>query len=208
MSNELILYTHPMSRGRTVRWVLEEIGRPYRTELLEYGTTMKSAEYLAINPMGKVPALKHGDMVITESAAICAYLADAFPQAGLAPALNDPKRGLYYKWLFFMAGPLEAGMINQAMGVSVTQEQKKMVGYVGVDEMLGMLEATLSENTYLLGETFSVADIYIGAFLAWMMHAKMIKPQAVFERYVERLYARPAAIRASQIDDALLAEQK
>ncbi len=207
MSNELILYTHPMSRGRTVRWVLEEIGQPYQTELLEYGTTMKSAEYLAINPMGKVPALKHGDMVITESAAICAYLADAFPEAGLAPALNDPKRGLYYKWLFFMAGPLEAGMINQAIGVELKEEQKKMVGYVSVEEMLNMLEETLAKNNYLLGERFSAADAYIGAFLGWMLHSKMMAPREVVVRYVEHLYARPAAIRASQIDDALLAGQ-
>ena len=158
--------------------------------------------------MGKVPALKHGDMVITESAAICAYLADAFPEVGLAPALNDPKRGIYYKWLFFMAGPLEAGMINQAIGVKLEEEQKKMVGYVGVDEMLNMLEETLAKNTYLLGESFSAADIYIGAFLGWMLHSNMIPPREVFVRYVERLYARPAAIRASQIDDALLAEQQ
>ncbi len=207
MTKELVFYTHPMSRGRTVRWVLEEIGQPYQTKLLEYGTTMKSAEYLAINPMGKVPAITHGDMVVTETAAICAYLADAFPQAGLAPAQNDPQRGTYYRWLFFMAGPLEAGMINQAIGVNVAEEQKKMVGYGRVDEMLALLESTLSKNTYLLGETFSVADIYVGAFLAWMMHTNMIESCEVFARYVEHLYARPAAIRASQIDDALLAEQ-
>src|SRR5512144_941226 len=105
MSNELVFYTNPMSRGRVVRWMLEEVGAPYRTEILDYATTMKGAAYLAINPMGKVPAIKHGDTVVTEGAAICAYLADAFPDAGLAPPLSD--RGDYYRWLFFAAGPID-----------------------------------------------------------------------------------------------------
>ncbi len=106
MNRELVLYTHPMSRGRVARWMLEETGQPYRTEVLEYGSSMKAPSYLAINPMGKVPALRHGDAVITENAAICAYLADAFPQANLAPAPGDPLRGPYFRWLFFAAGPL------------------------------------------------------------------------------------------------------
>ena len=205
MTKELVFYTHPMSRGRTVRWLLEEIGQPYRTELLEYGTTMKAPEFLAINPMGKVPALRHGDTVITETAAICAYLADAFPEAGLAPSVDDPQRGAYYRWLFFAAGPLEAGMINQVMGVSLTEEQKKMVGYGNVDEMLAMIETTLATNDYLLGERFSVADIYVGAFIGWAMHTGMIAQRDVFTRYYERLQSREASIRAGQIDDSLLA---
>jgi glutathione S-transferase len=104
MTDELVFYTNPMSRGRIVRWMLEEVGQPYRTEVLDYGTTMKAPEYRAINPMGKVPAIRHGDVVVTEAAAICAYLADAFPQAGLAPAPTDRLRGTYYRWLFFAAG--------------------------------------------------------------------------------------------------------
>ena len=107
MTEDLVFYTSPMSRGRTVRWMLEEIGQPYRTEILDYAGSMKAPDYLAINPMGKVPALRHGSTVVTEGAAICAYLADAFPGAGLAPAANDPGRGSYYRWLFFAAGPLE-----------------------------------------------------------------------------------------------------
>src|SRR5215217_3626493 len=106
MPDELVFYTHPMSRGRIVRRMLEEIGQPYRTEILDYGTTMKAPAYLAINPMGKVPALRHGDAVATETAAICAYLADAFPQAELAPPAGDRLRAPYYRWLFFAAGPL------------------------------------------------------------------------------------------------------
>src|SRR5690349_21252447 len=98
MENGIVFYTHPMSRGRIVRWMLEEVGKPYTTQVLEYGTTMKSPAYLAINPTGKVPAIVHRGMVVTEGAAICAYLADAFPDAGLAPALDDPQRGAYYRW--------------------------------------------------------------------------------------------------------------
>ena len=105
MTEELVFYTHPMSRGRVVRWMLEEVGQPYRTEILDYGTTMKGPEYLAINPMGKVPALRHGDTVVTETAAICAYLADAFPEAGFAPPHNSRLRGPYYRWLFFDPRP-------------------------------------------------------------------------------------------------------
>src|SRR5690349_11473994 len=101
MSDELVFYTNPMSRGRIVRWILEEVGQPYRTELLDFETSAKSAEYLAINPMGKIPAIRHGDTVVTECAAICAYLADAFPQAGLAPPHGSKLRGPYYRWLFF-----------------------------------------------------------------------------------------------------------
>jgi glutathione S-transferase len=106
--SELTFYTNPMSRGRIVRWMLEEIGQPYDTVLLDYGTTMKAPDYLAVNPMGKVPALKHGDAVITEGGAICAYLADAFPQAALAPPHGSPLRGAYYRWLFYAAGPVKA----------------------------------------------------------------------------------------------------
>src|SRR6266576_6243541 len=114
MTDELTFYTHPMSRGRVVRWMLEEIGQPYCTELLEYGTTMKAPAYLAINPMGKVPAIRHGDTVVTEAAAICAYLADAFPEAELAPAADE--RAPYYRWMFFAAGPLEMAVTNRALG--------------------------------------------------------------------------------------------
>ena len=110
MSDEFVFYTNPMSRGRIARWMLEEVGKPYRTEVLDYGTTMKAPDYLAINPMGKVPAIVHRGVTVTECAAICAYLADAFPQAGLAPALDDPMRGTYLRWLFFAAGPLEAAV--------------------------------------------------------------------------------------------------
>ncbi len=202
--SELILYTHPMSRGRTIRWLLEEIGEPYRVELLEYGTTMKAAEYLAVNPMGKVPALKHGQTVITESAAICAYLADAFPAAGLAPVTTDPQRGPYYRWFFFAAGPLEAAIVNQALGIEFSEEQRRMVGYGPIPDMLDILERELSPGDYLLGNRFSAADVYVGSLLAWATMSNMIEKRPRFEQYIGRLFSRPAAVRASQADDALL----
>lgn len=202
--DELILYTHPMSRGRTVRWLLEEIGTPYRVELLEYGTTMKAAPYLAVNPLGKVPALQHGSATITESAAICAYLADAFPAAGLAPAAADPQRGPYFRWLFFAAGPLESAIVNRTLGITLSDEQKKMVGYGPIPQMLDVLEQALSNGDYLLGSQFSAADVYVGSLLAWATMGNMIEQRPCFEQYIGRLLSRPAAVRAAQMDDALL----
>src|SRR5919106_994499 len=146
MTDELVFYTNPISRGRIVRWMLEEVGQPYRTELLEYGTTIKAPEYLRINPMGKVPALRHGDTVVTEAAAICFYLADAFPDAGLAPAPRDRLRGPYYRWMFFAAGPLEAATTNKAFGLEVPAERKGMVGYGSLADVLAVLEAAVSER--------------------------------------------------------------
>src|SRR5436190_22464320 len=127
MTDELTFYTHPMSRGRIVRWMLEEVGQPYRTELLDYDTTMKAPAYLAVNPMAKVPAIRHGDTVVTEAAAICAYLADAFPEARLAPP--PAERGAYYRWLFFAAGPVEAAVTDKSLGVRAPPGREVMVGY-------------------------------------------------------------------------------
>jgi glutathione S-transferase len=129
MTDELVLYTNPMSRGRIARWMLEEIAQPYRTEVLEFGTTMKASGYLAVNPMGKVPAIRHGETVVTEGAAICAYLADASPEAGLAPPPGDRRRGPYYRWMFFGAGPVEAAVTNQALGFVMPDGRERMAGY-------------------------------------------------------------------------------
>ncbi|MBK8907736.1 MAG: glutathione S-transferase family protein [Rhodospirillales bacterium] len=205
MSDELVFYTNPMSRGRIVRWMLEEVGRSYRTELLEYGTTMKAPEYLALNPMGKVPTLVHGDTVITECAAICAYLADAFPEAELAPPPGDRRRGPYYRWLFFAAGPLEAAVTNQAFGFELPDDDrsKGMAGYGSLARVISTLESVLSERDYVAGERFSAADLYLGAHIGWGMEFGTIEGRPAFERYWERLRDRPAAARAREIDDAL-----
>jgi glutathione S-transferase len=208
MTDELVFYTHPMSRGRVVRWMLEEVGRPYRTELLEYGTTMKAPEYLAINPMGKVPALRHGDAVVTEAAAICTYLADAFPGAGLAPAAGDRLRAPYYRWLFFGAGPLESAATNRAFGFQVPPERKGTIGYGSLEEVTAVLEGALDGRSFLVGDRFSAADVMIGSYLSWFMRFDMIDKRPAFERYVEALVARPAAVRAREIDDALVAERE
>ncbi len=206
MSDELVFYTHPQSRGRLTRWMLEEIGHPYRTDVLAYGTTMKAPAYRAINPMGKVPAIRHGDTVVTENAAICAYLADAFPAAKLAPPPGDARRGPYYRWLFFAAGPLEAAVTDKALGFVVPPERERMVGYGTLAETLAALEGTLSRDDYLAGDSFSAADLYVGAYLGFSMMFGTIEKRPVFERYAARLAQRPAAVRAAQLDDALVAQ--
>ncbi len=204
MSDELVFYTNPMSRGRIVRWMLEEVGQPYRTELLDFGTTMKAPAYLAINPMGKVPAIRHGDTVVTEAAAICAYLADAFPQAGLAPAPGSRERGAYYRWLFFGAGPVESAVTNKTMGFQIPPERAGAVGYGSLDAVINTLEGVVSRGDYLVGDRFTAADLYVGSQLGWGMQFGTIEKRPAFERYVGRIFHRPAAIRAREIDDALL----
>jgi glutathione S-transferase len=207
--SDLTFYTNPMSRGRIVRWMLEEVGQPYETVVLDYGTTMKAAAYLAINPLGKVPAIKHGDTVVTEAAAICAYLADVFPQAGLAPPHGSQRRGPYYRWLFFAAGPVEQSTTMQSLKVDVSPDQSRMVGYGSTPAVMDAMEGALKGRDYLDGEAFTAADLYLGSHLGWGMSFGAVEKRPVFEAYVERLHARPAAVRAVKIDDDLIAaEQK
>lgn len=208
MAEELVFYTNPQSRGRIVRWMLEEVGQPYRTEIIDYASRLKSPEYLAINPMGKLPSLKHGDVVVTEAAAICAYLADAFPQANLAPALGDKRRGTYFRWLFFAAGPVEAATTNKALGVEFPPERKRMVGYGSYDDAMAAVETALKPGPYVAGEQFTAADVYLGSQLAFLMQFGVIEKHPAFEAYVARLQARPAAVRARAIDDELIAQQQ
>ena len=202
--SDLVFYTNPMSRGRIIRWMLEEVGQPYETVILDYGTTMKGADYLAINPMGKVPAIKHRDVVVTEAAAICAYLADAFPQAGLAPPMGDPRRGTYYRWMFFAAGSIEAAVVNKQLGVEVPPERKGMVGYGSYEDVMNGMEFALSKGDYLLGDQFTAADLYFGSQVGWGLQFGTIDKRPVFEAYAARLLGRPAAVRAREIDDALI----
>jgi glutathione S-transferase len=200
MSDELIFYTNPMSRGRMVRWMLEEVGQPYRTELLQWGKH-KDPAYLAINPMGKVPALTHKGQTITECAAICAYLADAFPEAGLAPP--PAERGAYYRWLFFMAGPFEAALTNKSLGVDVPQDKEGMVGYGRLDRVLDTIEGALDGREYIAAGHFTAADCYLGAQLAFQMMFGNVEKRPTFAAYVQRLQARPAFQRATGIDGAM-----
>lgn len=207
MADELTLYTNPQSRGRIARWMLEEVGQPYRVEVLDYATTMKAPAYLAINPMGKVPALRHGAAVVTETPAICAYLADAFPQAGLAPPPGDRMRAPYYRWLFFAAGPAEAAVSNKAVGFVVPPERERMMGYGRIELVLDTLESAVRQSDYLAGKAFTAADLYVGSHLGFGMMFGMIEKRPAFERYWQRLSARPACLRAKELDDALAASQ-
>lgn len=202
MTEKLIFYTNPMSRGRIVRWMLEEVGAPYETELLDYDTTMKAPAYLAINPMGKVPAIRHGDVIVTECAAICAYLADAFPGAGLAPPTTD--RGDYYRWLFFAAGPMEAAVINQALGVEIPPEKERMAGYGTLDAVVDTMEKAVSGAGYVAGDRFSAADVYVGAHVGWGLQFGTIEKRPAFEAYWARVSDRTAHRRAVELDDALI----
>ncbi|QLQ13999.1 MAG: glutathione S-transferase family protein [Brevundimonas sp.] len=209
MTDNIQFYTNPMSRGRMVRWMLEEVGQPYDTHVLDYGTTMKAPEYLALNPMGKVPTILDRGVVVTEVAAICAYLADAYPQAGLAPALHDPMRGIYLRWLFFTAGPVEAATTARSLGLLAPAEKAAMVGYGSFDETMDALEAAVSgPGPYILGEQFSAADVYIGSQIGFGLMFKSMPDRDAFKAYWSRISDRPAAVRARELDDALMAAAK
>jgi glutathione S-transferase len=208
MADELVFYTNPQSRGRIARWMLEEIGQPYKTEVMDYASTMKAAAYLAVNPMGKVPALRHGDAVVTETAAICAYLADAFPQAKLAPPSGDRMRAPYYRWMFFAAGPVEAAISNKALNFVVPPERERMMGYGTFAQTMNALESAISNGKYILGDTFSAADVYVGSAIGFGLMFGTLEKRPAFEQYWQRLSARPACSRAKELDDTLVAQQK
>ena len=206
MADDLVFYTNPMSRGRTVRWMLEEVGAPYETVLLDYRSTMKADAYLAVNPMGKVPAIRHGDTIVTEVAAICAYLADAFPDARLAPA--PAARGDYYRWLFFAAGPLEAAITNQSLGVDVPVEKEGFVGYGRMDRVLDVIERAVTGRSFVAGDAFSAADLYLGSQLGFFMQFGVVPKRPAFVAYHAGVAQRPAFLRAGEIDDVLIARQQ
>jgi glutathione S-transferase len=209
MADQLTFYTNPMSRGAIVRWMLEEVGQPYETVLLDYGTTMKAPDYLAVNPMGKVPAIRHGDTVVTEVAAVCAYLADAFPDAGLAPPAGSKERGPYYRWLFFAAGPLEASVIDRALGITdIPAEKQPMVGYGSYDTVVDVLDAHVASHEFIAGDRFSAADVYVGSHLNWGTQFETLPKRDSFDAYLARILSRPAAVRAKEIDDKLRAEMQ
>ncbi|MDE0645526.1 MAG: glutathione S-transferase family protein [Gammaproteobacteria bacterium] len=202
MDNTITFYTHPMSRGRIVRWMLEELGVEYTTEIVEYGPPMKSANYLAINPMGKVPALTCGNEIITEVAGICAFLADRFPEKGLLPEPGN--RGSYYRWLFFGAGPIEQAVTNHALGFEVPKEKQPMIGYGKLERVLNTLEAKLNADEFIAGNQFSAADVYVGSHVIWGLQFKTVDERPAFVDYISRLKERPAYQRAKEIDDRLM----
>lgn len=197
--SELIFYTNPMSRGRTVRWMLEEVGTPYKTQYLGYGGEMKSDAYKAINPMGKVPAIKHGQTVITESAAICAYLADAFPQANLAPPITE--RGTYYRWFFYAAGPLEMAVSTKAMGFEIGPDKQGMAGCGAYGDVMDTLEKALQANRFIAGSQFTAVDVYIASQINFGLFFGSIEKRQRFMDYVADVKERDAYKRATQMDD-------
>ena len=196
--SDLTFYTNPQSRGRTARFMLEEVGVPYQTVILDYEGAMKTPEYLAINPMGKVPAIRHGDAIVTESAAICAYLADAFPDAGLAQPAGQ--RADYYRWLFFAAGPVEAAIMDKYRKLEPSAEEQRMVGYGTFDTTFAALDAAVTRNPWLAGPDFSAADVYAGSQIDWPIQFGMLEPTPALTDYIARLRARPGYLRAKQID--------
>ncbi|MGP7794673.1 glutathione S-transferase family protein [Sphingomonas sp. CLY1604] len=203
---DLTFYTNPMSRGRIARWMLEEVGAPYDTVVLDYGTSMKEDAYRAINPMMKVPAIRHGEHVVTEGAAICAYLADAFPDAGLAPTADE--RADYYRWLFFAAGPLEAAIVNKSMGVVPDARQQQMAGYGHFDLAAGVFAEAVARHPYIAGDRFTAADVYVGSSAMWYTQFGLLPKSDAVMAYIARLADRPAHVRASAIDDALIPVQE
>jgi glutathione S-transferase len=203
MADDTITFYHAApSRGSIVHWMLEEVQAPYRIELLSLSKgEQKTAAYLAVNPMGKVPAIVHKGVVITEVAAICAYLADAFPAAGLAPAIGDPQRGSYLRWVFFEPASLEPAIIDRMLERPAARPGA--LSYGDFDTTMGVVAQAVTSGPYLLGERFSTADVLIGSALRWGMMVGAVPPRPEFSAYVERLAARPALQRAQAKDQEL-----
>src|SRR5215831_493102 len=202
----LTLYHAAPSRSSVTHWMLEEIGEPYDIHLLHLsqGDNLKP-DYLAINPMGKVPALKHNDVVITESAAICTYLADAFPKAKLNVPIGDPRRGVYLKWMFFGPSCVEPAVIDRA-APRKEEARRAMLGYGDFDITMNVLAKAIEKGPWLMGDQFTAADVVIGANIRWGMIFKMIPERKEFTDYAARIVARPAAQRAEAKDKELQAQ--
>ena len=205
MAGNVIFYTNPMSRGQIVRWMLEEVGAPYETRILGYDGAMQSADYLTVNPMGKVPAIVHDGQVVTECAAICAYLAGAFPDADLAPHAGE--RAAFLRWMFFAAGPVEQAVVNKAMGwVPEDPGRERMLGYRSYERMVDVLAAHVGSHNFVCGDRFTAADVYVGSQVLWGVEFGTLPKRDEFAAYADRLRTREPYQRAKAIDDALIAE--
>jgi glutathione S-transferase len=206
MAEKIILHHGAPSRSSTVLFMLEEVGAPYELRLLDLqvGEQLKPA-FLAINPMGKVPTIEHAGAVITEVGAICAYLADAFPAAGLAPPVGDPLRGPYLRWMFFQGNCLEPAMIDHAM--KREPGRRGMMPYGDYDTTVGTLEKAVEKGPWFLGERYSAADVYVGSAIAWGLQFKLLPERDAFKRYAERLRLRPASERGVAIDEKIVASR-
>ncbi len=205
MSEDTITFYHAApSRGAIVRWMLEEVGAPYRVELLDLTRNgQKSPSYLALNPMGKVPAIVHRGVVVTEAVAICCYLADAFPAAGLAPAIGEPLRGPYLRWSIFEASALEPAIIDRML--QRPPGRPGALGYGDFDTTMNVVAQAVTPGPYLLGERFSTADVLIGSALRWGTMVSVVPERPEFAAYLGRLAERPALQRAMAKDQELMA---
>ncbi|WP_076864146.1 glutathione S-transferase family protein [Bradyrhizobium mercantei] len=204
-TDRITLYYSPQSRATGTRVLLEELGAPYDLHILNMkAAEQRKAAYLAINPLGKVPAIRHGDALVTEQVAIFIYLADLFPQAGLTPALTDARRGPYLRWMAYYGASFEPAVIDHFMKrepAPITQSP-----YADYDTMLGTLEAQLAKGPYLFGEEITAADILWGIALNWTMMFGIVPKRDVFVRYAERIAARPAYQRITETDDEMAAQ--
>lgn len=208
MSEEIVFYHNPMSRGRMVHWMLEEIGAPYRFELLRFDKgENKKPEFLAVNPMGKLPTIVHRGTVITECGAIITYLGDAFPAAKLAPAIDDPARGTYLRWMFFGQGCIESALIDRMLARPPV-DRPTALGYGNYDDVVHAVEKALTPGPYILGNRFSAADVYLGSQLGFGMMVKSLEPRPTFQSYVGLLSQRPAYKRFNEQSDNLTVQMK
>lgn len=206
MASDIIFYHNPMSRGQIIRWMLEEVGAPYDTEILDYASSMKGEEYRAINPMMKVPAIAHKGRVVTEAAAICAYLADVFPEAGLGP--REEEKADYYRWLFFTAGPVEQAVTNKAAGFEPGADRARMFGYGNYDLAVNALADHLGSRDYVCGSRFTAADVYVGSAVMWGIQFGTLPKLDSFVAYADRLSQREAYRRGKAEDNQLISEMQ
>ncbi len=201
-------FTNPMSRGQIARWALHEAGASYEQVLVPWAD--KPAALLAANPMGKVPTIIHhsqsGDQVVSECAAICAYLADAHPAAGLGPTADE--RADYYRWMFFAAGPVETAITARSMGWEVPKDREMMAGWGSYERTVAALEGHFASHAFVCGDRFTMADVYVGSQVDWGLTFGSIPPNAAFVAYAERLQARDAYKAAKAIDHQLIEESK
>ncbi len=207
MSGKIILHHAAPSRSSTVLFMLEEIGAPYELKVLDLQKEEQyRPEYLAINPMGKVPAIEHNGAVVTEVGAICTYLADAFPKAGLAPPIGDPLRGTYLRWMFFQGNALEPAIVDRAL--KREPGRRGMMPYGTYEVAVAALERAMEKGPWFLGERYSAADVYVGSAISWGLQFQLLPERETFKRYVARLNGRPARQRAMDIDQKLMAAAK
>lgn len=204
-ADKLTLHYAPRSRASTTRVLLDELGAPYDLHVLNMrGGELKSPDYLAINPLGKVPALTHGDTVVTESVAIALYAGDLFPQAGLTPAIGDPRRGAYLRWMVFYAACFEPALMDKVLG----HDPGPQSPYGTYDKVMETLAQQLGKAPYLLGDQITLADIHWGAALRWTLMFKLVPDLPVFTEYAERITSRPSFQHVFQDEGRLDAEHE